>query len=591
MPIRVLSEEVANQIAAGEVVERPVSVVKELVENALDAGAGVVSVAQVDGGKRLIRVADDGHGIPADEVDLAFARHSTSKLAALYDLNTLTTLGFRGEALAAIAAVSRVTLVTRALDEEAGTRLRLEGGLLVDREVIGAPQGTVVTVENLFYNVPARLKFLKTDATERRHVDDLVTRYAMAYPEVRFSLEQDGREVFRTTGSGDLRDVLTGAFGLDNADQMLPLSASPPLHPSRDDLPPVQVRGYVGVPGLHRANRNHITLFVNGRWVQDSRLTYAVIQAYQTLLPTGRFPIAIVMVSLPPDEVDVNVHPTKAEVRFRRHDAVFSAVQRAVRRALVDQSPVQAVTGNTLWGSPEWVARRERLSQVAGARMSQLDMPLPDAVAGRHPSQAGPGGEAGEQSARQLPMLRVVGQVGAMYIIAEGPEGLYLIDQHAAHERVLYEEFMAKRQTEPLAQELLEAATVELSPPEMALLEDNWDDLQGIGFAIEHFGGATFRLRAVPAILAGGDPGDALRGALNDIECGEMPGDTTAVARLIARVCKRAAIKGGQLLSYEEMQALVRQLEACESPRTCPHGRPTMLHLSGEQLAKEFGRL
>jgi DNA mismatch repair protein MutL len=546
-------------------------------------------VAQVGGGKRLIRVADNGDGIPGDQVELAFERHSTSKLAVIEDLDTLGTLGFRGEALSAIAAVSRITMVTRARGEQAGTRLRVEGGQFVDREVVGAPQGTVVTVENLFYNVPARLKFLKTDATERRHVDDLVTRYAMAYPGVRFSVEQDGREVFHTTGGGDLREVLVSALGLSDADQMLELTETPA---PRDDLSPIQVTGYAGVPGLHRSNRSNITLFVNGRWVQDSRLSYAVIQAYQTLLPTGRFPVAVVMLELPPTEVDVNVHPTKAEVRFRRADAAFSAVQRAVRRALVDQSPVQKVTISPTWGSPEWAARRERLTQVTSARMGQLDMPLPEAEPGRRRSQIGPEGEAAQQRpTRNLPMLRVVGQVGAMYVVAEGPGGLYLIDQHAAHERVLYEEFMAKRTDEPLSQNLLEAVNVELSPPEMALLEENWDALLGTGFAIEHVGGATFRIRAVPGILASGDPGDALRGVLSDIECGEMPAEAPAIARLIARVCKRAAIKGGQILSFEEMQALIRQLERCEAPRTCPHGRPTMLHITGEQLAKEFGRL
>jgi len=588
MPIHLLSEHVASQIAAGEVVERPASVVKELVENALDAGAGTISVAQVGGGKRLIRVADDGHGIPADEVELAFERHSTSKLTSLDDLTVLDTLGFRGEALAAIAAVSRVTLVTRARSEEAGTRLRIEGSQIVELAVVGAPAGTVVTVENLFYNVPARLKFLKTDATERRHVDDLVTRYAMAYPNVRFSLEQDGREIFHTSGGGDLRDVLISALGLSDAEQMLELVDVPP---SRDDLPPIQATGYVSTPGLHRANRSHITLFVNGRWVQDSRLAYAIVQAYQTLLPKGRFPMAVVMVNLPPGDVDVNVHPAKAEVRFRRPNAVFATVQRAVRRTLVDQSPVQAFGASVIWGSPEWAARRERLSQVASERLGQMDMALPDATPGQRPAQRGREDSAAARPTRNLPMLRVVGQVGAMYIVTEGPEGLYLVDQHAAHERVLYEEFMAKRTQEPLAQELLEAANVELAPSEMTLLEEAWDDLLGVGFAIEHFGGTTFRIRAVPAMLAKGDPGDALRGALNDVECGEMPAESTAAARVIARVCKQAAIKAGDILSFEEMQALIRQLEACEAPRTCPHGRPTMLHISAEQLAKEFGRL
>lgn len=595
MSIRLLSEHVASQIAAGEVVERPASVVKELVENALDAEAGVISVAQVGGGKRLIRVADDGYGIPAEEVELAFMRHSTSKLSVLEDLSTLRTLGFRGEALASIASVSRVTMVTRARGEQAGTRIRIEGGTVTHLETVGAPQGTVVTVENLFFNVPARLKFMKAETTERRHVDALVSRYAMAYPGVRFGLEQDGREIFRTAGSGDLYDVLVNTLGLSDAEQMLRVDEDAAAS-QRDDLAPVEVTGYAGVPGLHRSNRAQITLFVNGRWIQDSSLTYAVSQAYQTLIPTGRHPVAVLMISLPPDEVDVNVHPTKAEVRFRNQNTVFSAVQRAVRRTLVDQSPVQRA-GSTLWGSPEWSARRERLRQVTHERLmgdsGQLDMPMPDAMPGRHPAQSDPAErpDAAPRPRRVLPMLRVVGQVGAMYIVAEGPEGVYLLDQHAAHERILFEQFMAERNPEAISQQLLEAATVELAPDEAAKVAENMTELAAAGFELEPFGGTSFRLRAVPALLADDSPAEAVRAALHDIDCGEMPTEASATERIIARVCKQAAIKAGQILSFDEMQALIRQLEDCEAPRTCPHGRPTMLHLTAGDLAKEFGRL
>lgn len=594
MPIHILPPEVANQIAAGEVVERPASVVKELAENALDAGAQTISVEIEEGGKRLIRVSDDGCGIPADEAELAFQRYATSKLNTVHDLQRIGTLGFRGEALASIAAVSRLTLVTRAEGESGGTRLYLENGEIMEHDITGAPKGTIITIENLFYNVPARLKFLKSDTTERRHIGEIVSRYAMAYPDIRFKLMHGNQEILHTTGSGDLRDVLNEVYGLEAADQMVPIGEVEERR--RDDLPPIHVSGYVSLPSLNRSNRSHITLFVNGRWVQDSSLTYAVVQAYHTMLMTGRYPVAVVMIDLPADEVDVNVHPTKAEVRFRQQNAVFSAVQHAVRRTLVAEAPPPAMRTDAIWSSPEWSARRERLTQVTRDRLHQLDINLDMEGPGQHRHQQPPDRAEGDQPVstkkRNLPMLRVIGQIGATYIIAEGPEGMYLIDQHAAHERVLFEQFMAEQEGQDIAsQELLEAVAVELPPEQMALVEENLDALNHVGFAIEPFGRSAVQIRAVPALIADSSPAAALMAAIGDIECGEMPTDSTAEEKLISRVCKQAAVKAGQVLSYAEMEGLIRQLEECQAPQTCPHGRPTMLHLSAQQLAKEFGRL
>jgi len=589
MPIRVLPETIASQIAAGEVVERPASVVKELVENALDAGAGAITAAIESGGRRLIRVADDGAGIPSGEVELAFHRHATSKIAAIEDLSRIQTLGFRGEALASIAAVSHVTMVTRHEGEQAGTRLRIEGGRQASLDSVGAPQGTIVTVEHLFFNVPARLKFLKAESTERRHIAALITRYAMAYPHVRFTLEQEGQTVFRSSGNGSLRDALTDVYGAEHAEFLLPIAADLPIDDGRDDLPSVGVTGYVSAPSLHRAGRDQMTIFINGRWVQDSQLAYAIVQAYHTLLPSGRHPIAIVMVTLPPEEVDVNVHPTKAEVRFRRADAIFTAVQRAVRHTVIDQAPVAPLSESVFWGSPDWEARRERLARASREHASQLGMDLSEAAPGQHPHQRV---RSSDSPTPSLPMLRVVGQVGAMYIVAEGPDGLYLIDQHAAHERILYEQIMAQRRegAPPPSQELLEPAVVELLPEEMMLLEENRSHLEAIGFVVEPFGRQAALVRALPALIAASSPTDALQAVLSEVAAGEKPTEAAAEERLIARVCKQAAIKAGQVLSYEEMQELARRLETCESPHTCPHGRPTMLTLTAEQLARQFGR-
>jgi len=616
MSIQVLPDVVAAQIAAGEVVERPASVVKELLENAIDAGATFIVIEVERGGQRLIRVSDDGTGIPSREAALAFARHSTSKLRTVDDLNAITTLGFRGEALASIAAVSRTRLVTRFHEEQIGAEVLVEGGELRAERPAGAPVGTVVEVENLFFNTPARLKFLKSESTERRHITQLVTRYALAYPRIRFQLNQEGREQFHSTGSGDLADVLVEAFGLESFRDMLEVS---PLLPARPDLPPIEVYGFASVPTLNRANRSHIVLFVNGRAIVDQSLSYAVVQAYHTLIPQGRYPLAVLMIALPPEEVDVNVHPTKAEVRFRAPDAVFSAVQRAVRQAVVGQAPVPSVGGafpaarDSGWSAadhddkPYTPANRPLLP---GEEQLRLELRAFDA--GRHarhmsPTDSAPvapvargeaaadtaipAGPQGPQRPRTLPLLRVVGQVGAAYIVAEGPAGLYLIDQHAAHERILYEEFMARQATmQPVAQQALPSTAVELPGAAALLVEENLAILEALGFVLEPFGGGTFRVRAVPALLAGRDPAEVLRGLVEDLESGALPGEADLEARLIRRVCKAAAVKAGQLLSFAEMQTLIQQLERCESPHTCPHGRPTMLHISASELTRLFGR-
>lgn len=597
MPIQVLPEHVVAKIAAGEVIERPASVVKELVENALDAGANHINVSIRGDGRQMMRISDNGSGIQSDEVETAFARHATSKLTTIDDLATIRTLGFRGEALASIAAVSRLHVVTRHQDEDTGLDLLLEGGVIQSARSVGAPSGTVMTVENLFFNTPARLKFLKKAVTEKRQISLVVMRYAMAYPGVRFVLEQDGRENFRSNGSGYLGDVLVSALGLNEFKNMLEVSGAAM---QSDKGFEISVAGFTSAPSLNRSDRSRITLFVNGRWIQDTSLTYAVVQAYHTLLMNGRYPIAVLMIDLPPDEVDVNVHPTKAEVRFRNPDVVFSAVQRATRRAVIDhaQMPMLRSVHDMSGKSPKWDVAR-------GLSGQQMNMHLPLEGPGQHARRgdalplpdendptAIPEGLGAPAQPRTLPMLRVVGQIGAAYIVAEGPAGLYLIDQHAAHERILYEQFMAEyERQQQMVQHTLDAQTVQLSAPESDLIEGNLDTLAQIGFQLEPFGPNTFVIRSVPAMLADDDPLEAIAGIVEDLEMGNTPGEGSIEDKIVLRVCKRAAVKAGQILSSEEMQALIRQLERCRSPLTCPHGRPTMIHMSSDQLAREFGRM
>jgi DNA mismatch repair protein MutL len=585
MMIEVLADEVASQIAAGEVVERPASVVKELVENALDAQAGKITIQIEKAGRRKISVADDGSGIPADEIRLAVARHATSKLRVADDLFHIVTLGFRGEALASIGSVSRLTLTSRAKASNVGARMIVEGGTISSFEQAGVPEGTVVQVEDLFYNVPARLKFLKQDLTERRQIDALVTRYAMAYPSVRFHHFQDGVPVLQTSGNGDRREVLANLYGVETARQMLEVAMQ------EDDI---RISGFISPISLTRSNRREMTFFVNGRWVQDGSLGAALTQAYRTLVMVGRFPMAVLFLELPPEIVDVNVHPAKSEVRFNNPDRIFAAVQRAVRRGLLAHSPVPDLhiptwqphfpgeQGGSRVPGPDWeMAARAGQQEVQSGESWAFPPETPPDAGGPSAAPPLPG---------TLPLLRLVGQIGSTYLVAEGPDGLYLIDQHAAHERVLFERFMRQRGGSIAGQSLLEPVTFQLAPSSAALLSGQLDALQKLGFLVEPFGPNTFQVRSIPAILTGSDPVSAVRVVVEDFEEDETPLKSEVEALLIARICKRAAVKGGQTLSLDEQRALLRDLEGCSSPRTCPHGRPTMIHLSVDLLERQFGR-
>jgi len=586
MSIKILSEEVASQIAAGEVVERPASVVKELLENAIDAGSKDISITIEGAGQSLVEVADDGVGISPDDLPLAMARHATSKLSTAEDLFKIKTLGFRGEALASIGSVSRLTITSRPRDAEMGLKLQVDGGQVGKSQPSGAPGGTVVRVEDLFFNVPARRKFLKTDRTERRQIDTLVTRYSLAYPNISFQLRQENRQSIRTSGNGDRREVLAGLYGVENAKQMIEVI-------SKDD--DLDITGFISPTTLTRSNRSGIIFFINGRPIQDAALSTSLIQAYHTMLMVGRFPMAVLFLVMPPGFVDVNVHPAKSEVRFRDRNFVFRGVGRAVRMALLANTPVPSVDGigKQIRWSPTWgrdLPRHRRENDPAWEMTAGDSSPDdPSASVGSQDVQGSGNIQQGLPRA-SIPLLRLIGQVAAAYLIAEGPDGLYLIDQHAAHERVLFERYLAQKAASIPSQTLLEPVTVELPPATARLLEDQISLLQGLGFHVEPFGPGTFIVRGVPTLLLGMSPAAALRVLIEDFEEDETPLAGVIEEKMIARICKRAAVKAGQVLSGEEQTALLSDLEACQSPRTCPHGRPTMIHLSVELLERQFGR-
>jgi len=579
MPIRVLSPQEAARIAAGEVIERPASIVKELVENALDAGAHQITVETRQGGISFLRITDDGCGIEPDELRIAFERHATSKLSSEDEIWRIGTLGFRGEALPSIAAAADVELASRPADALVAGRIVLRDGAIEHQGSAGAPPGTSVTVQGLFRRQPARLKFLRSPAAESAQIATVLTHYALAYPEVRFTLRSDNRIVLQTTGNGDPRDAAAAVHGVEIASELLPIEGDP------DSV--IEVAGLAGSPAVSRANRNYISLFVNRRWIRNRSLTFAVVEAYQGMLPIGRFPVAIIDIRIPPDAVDVNVHPTKAEVRFRDERAVFAVLQRAVRRTLSSGAPVADFGASSSMFEARRSAVEQRSTEWRGqATHNRMAVPTTN---NQQPAVA-PASSVQLPISDQLPLLRPVGQLANTYVVAEGPDGMYMIDQHAAHERVLYERFLAQQRDGARdVQPLLQPQPLDLTARQRALLESFRGELDAIGLSVEPFGESTYLVRAVPPSLAGTDVVRAI-GELLDL-LGREDGPTEEPShRVAASLACHASVRAGQTMTDEEQRELLRLLESSEHPRTCPHGRPTMVHLSSDTLAKQFRR-
>jgi len=607
MTIRRLPQNVAAKIAAGEVVERPAAVVKELVENAIDAGARQIRVDLMGGGLELIRVTDKGAGLTREDLPLAFARHATSKISALEDLERITTLGFRGEALASVAAVSNVTLVSRPAEAEVGAQITVSEGIASEVMATAAAQGTSVTVRGLFASVPARLKFLRTRATETGRCLRVIEEYALAYPEIRFVVTSEGRQALLTAGDGALRNVIAAVYGLSVAEQMAPLGESgedETLGPKVTGERPV-VSGYVSKPTCYKATRQYMSFFVNRRLAQSRTLNFAVEEAYHSLLLTGRRPVAVVNITLDPALIDVNVHPAKTEIRFLRERQVYAAVQRATREAVLTgaETPSISARGFTI---PEWEIQTpmpgQSTSQDTTERQANLwRSAAPEPAAAQQTANTPAPEEATQDAAddevavggRALPVLRVLGQVSQSYIITEGPDSMYLVDQHAAHERILLERMIAAlRERAVASQLLLDPLPVELAPAELEVVGEHLEQLRAIGFAIEPFGGEALLVRAVPAALVGAQTGELreLLIALSGADAEAASHGETWEEHALANVACRAAIKAGQTLAPEEQRELIRQLEGAKARQSCCHGRPTMVRLSFAALEREFDR-
>lgn len=648
-PILPLSDSVANQIAAGEVVERPASVVKELVENSIDAGARRIAVSVQGGGLAEIQVTDDGRGIPADQLAMAFERHATSKIRTAEDLFATRSLGFRGEALPSIASVSYVTLRSKRRGARMGAEIRLEGGRRVALEAKGTPEGTTVLVTRLFFNTPARRKFLKTESGERRAITELVTRLALAHPDIQFIYEAEGCEVFRTPGDGKLISAVAALYGHALARTLIPVQREAAFG---------SVEGLVAPPSEAKGSRGHLSVFVNGRWVQSRSLVAAIERGYANLLPSRRYPVAIIAVTIDPTLVDVNVHPAKTEVRFRDERTVFSAVLHAVRDALLSANLIStrlpqegdgsaradsadgerpgraAPEQEALFprrkagpepGPPPVVWRRGpepspvpapaqyggKVPAGTSARIGPYDVDLTTGEVrerpGRHPSSAPgchvhePVSAAGDEAAlpagppdaeaarRCLKQARVVGQVLDTYMVVPVPWGLWLVDQHVAHERILFEQALAAAKTRPDAQPLLVPLTLDLSVQVLACLDEIGGELSAMGFEYEPFGGRSIIVRTVPAEFSGKTGAVAeLFEELADLHMGGRSAERRE--RIAAMVACKGAVKAGQRLSTEEMESLLARLAECENPFSCPHGRPVVVEIGRSELERRFGR-
>ncbi len=618
--IHLLPEALACQVAAGEVVERPASVVKELVENSLDAGAANIEVRVQRGGIALIRVTDDGCGMNRDDALMSLERNATSKIRTKEDLAAILTLGFRGEAIPSIASVSKFRLATREPGALAGTEVIVNGGKLERVSDCGEPPGTQIEVRSLFYNLPARRKFLRTEATEYAHLEQVLKTQAIAHESVRFSLVRDERLAFQLPATTSLRERIGGLVGADLASRLLEIEP----HEQRG----VRVRGFIGPPGMGRSDRRQQLTFLNGRPVEAAIVTRALREGYHTALMKGQYPVTFLFLETDPSAVDVNVHPAKREVRFHDgfavQDAVVSAVARTLRERMVRPVSGVGLTGTAspasssllvqeelpdstaLYAAPRHDPRpaplftaleRQRVEQAPGPPGPATDPILPPP---RPPLDVAPFPAPAEEAVPEAIVeekpkasdYRLIGVLGKLYVLLEAKEGLVLMDQHAAHERVLFEELRRRLETEGVpSQRLLSPLMIDLTPRDFDLVSRHLDTLERLGFAAEPFGGATLKIDSLPTFLRRDDPESFLQELIEEIRVASDRMSSLRIGEdMIATTVCRAAVKANDVLKEPELRKLLEDLLACDMPYCCPHGRPTLIQIGYAELERKFGR-
>ena len=657
--IQVLDQNTINQIAAGEVIERPASVVKELLENAVDAKSTAVTVEIRDGGLSMIRVTDNGCGIPKEEIPLAFLRHATSKIRTVEDLFTVASLGFRGEALSSIASVAQVELITKTTGSMSGSRYQIEGGEEIALEEVGAPEGTTFIARNLFYNTPARRKFLKTPMTEGAHVADLVEKIALSHPEISIRLIQNGQSKLHTSGNHNLKDIIYTIFGREIAANLIAVQSG---------AEPVKVEGFIGKPLIARGNRNYENYFINGRYIKSSLINKAIEDAYKPFMMQHKYPFTMLQFTIEPEFLDVNVHPAKMELRFRDGEMVYRMVYHTIsmalsqkelipqvelpgggqesanaqarglkpvvikenrpepfeKRRLQTESLIKSAATSELSGEPETSAYTERVSKTACPAIA--DMP---AVYGRQPASAGMADAAEQPETLRMPETPkapeasgplelpeqeppkqldlfeeklltkqarnehvLIGQLFDTYWLVQFHDNLYIIDQHAAHEKVLYEKTMASlKKREYTSQMINPPIILTLSGNEELMLKKYMEHFTAVGFEIEHFGGKEYAVRAVPANLFSIAKKELLMEMIDGLTDGVDQGTPDIINEKIASMSCKAAVKGNHAMSAAEADSLIDELLELENPYACPHGRPTIITMSKYELEKKFKRI
>jgi DNA mismatch repair protein MutL len=580
--IKILDESISAKIAAGEVIERPVSVVKELIENSIDAGSKHIFVEIEKGGKSLIKVTDDGEGMDPDDVRLAFERHATSKISSLDDIFKINTLGFRGEALPSIASVSVLTVFTKTREASIGTKCTLRGGIIEEFEEAAVKEGCCVIVKDIFFNTPARLKFLQSSSRESSLIVDLVSKYAIGHPDISFKLSVDGKEVLFTPGNGNLQEVIARIYGFDMAKDMILIDKTFNFG---------RIYGYTSPPKHTRGNRSWETFFVNGRLVKDKGLSISLEKAYRSLIPNDKFPIAFIKIEIESSLIDVNVHPAKTEIRFQCENEVLQSLYETVREGLSKTTlvPKEKLSFSKINFSERYSAaenesllKEEYFTKIYGKIENKIK------TNDQH-------GNTGKDVRTESPIFdvhftRILGQLFKTYIVVQGEKEFYLIDQHAAHERILFERYSEGLNSQDISQELVCPSTLKLTFEEMNFVEENSDLIRRMGFDFETFGKDTLLIRSVPYLLNKPVQPESLREAIDELkENGELRWRSRE--KFLASMACHTAIKAGDDLSFDEMQELLNQLMNTKNPYSCPHGRPTMISITIYELEKKFKRI